>query len=74
LQRIAAEEITVWVGLDWADERPAYALQRTGSSEIETGSVEQKPEELREWINGLREKSGGGWVAVAVEQSRGALL
>ena len=42
--------------------------------EIETGDVKQTPEALQSWINGLRERSGGGWVAIAVEQSRGALL
>ena len=64
----------MWVGLDWADEEPAYALRISGSSEIETGDVKQTPEALQSWINELRQRSGGGWVAIAVEQSRGALL
>lgn len=67
-------KIAVWVGLDWADDEHVYALQMADSKPIETGTVKQKPEDLRAWINELREKSGGGWVAVAVEQSRGALL
>lgn len=74
MKRSEEDQITVWVGLDWADEEHAYALQMAGSERIETGTIEQKPERLREWINGLRQRSGGGWVAVAVEQSRGALL
>lgn len=68
------EKIAVWVGLDWADEEHVYALQEEGSKRIEGGSVKQKPEDLREWINGLRGRGEGGWVVVAVEQSRGALI
>jgi transposase len=74
MKQIDEERIAVWVGLDWADEEHVYALRMAGSERIETGSVKQKPEDLREWINSLRDRSGGGWVAVAVEQSRGALL
>ena len=74
MKSIDEEAIGVWVGLDWADEEPAYALRISGSSEIETGDVKQTPEALQSWINELRQRSGGGWVAIAVEQSRGALL
>ncbi len=42
--------------------------------EGETGDVKQTPEALQSWINELRERSGGGWIAIAVEQSRAALL
>lgn len=74
MKQINDEQIGIWVGLDWADEEHAYALQRSGSSEVETGVVQHKPERVGEWINTLREKSGGKLVAVAIEQSRGALL
>ena len=74
MKPIDEETIGVWVGLDWADQEHAYALRMSGSSEIETGDVKQTPEALQSWINELRERSGGGWVAIAVEQSRGALL
>ncbi len=74
MKPIEEQTIGVWVGLDWADQEHAYALRMSGSSEIETGDVKQTPEALQSWINGLRERSGGGWVAIAVEQSRGALL
>jgi len=74
MKPIDEETIGVWVGLDWADQEHAYALRMSGSSAIETGDVKQTPEALQSWINELRERSGGGWVAIAVEQSRGALL
>ena len=74
MKQIDEERIAVWVGVDWAGGERVYALRMAGSERIETGSVKQKPEDLREWVNSLRDRSGGGWVAVAVEQSRGALL
>lgn len=74
MKPIEEEAIGAWVGLDWADEEHAYALRMSGSSEIETGDVKQTPEALQSWLNELRERSGGGWVAIAVEQSRGALV
>ena len=74
MKPIDEQSIGVWVGLDWADEEHAYALRMSGSSEIETGDVKQTPEALQSWINELRQRSGGGWIAIAVEQSRGALL
>jgi transposase len=74
LQERATDEITAWVGLDWADQQHAYALRMKDSDEIERGTIEQTPEQLQAWVNQLRKRSGGGWVAVAVEQSRGGLL
>ena len=74
MKPIDEETIGVWVGVDWADEEHVYALRMSGSSEIESGDVKQTPEALQSWINELRQRSGGGWVAIAVEQSRGALL
>ena len=67
-------EIAVWVGMDWADEQHVFALRTAESGAGETGAIVQKPEDLDAWVNGLRERAGGGLVAVAVEQSRGALV
>ncbi len=74
MKPIEEEAIGVCVGLDWADQEHAYALRMSGSSEIERGNVKQTPESLQSWLNELRERSGGGWVAIALEQSRGALV
>lgn len=74
MQLIDEKKIGVWTGMDWADEKHTYALKVSGSSQIERGQVEHTPEALREWLLGLRERSPSGWVAIALEQSRGALL
>lgn len=36
--------------------------------------MEQKPEVIGAWVTKLRERFGGRFLAVAVEQSRGALI
>lgn len=66
--------IGLWIGMDWADQKHQFALRESDSSRIEEGEIAQKPEALREWMNRLRERAGGRWVAIAVEQSRGALI
>ena len=45
-----------------------------GQSTKETGTLEQKPEVIGPWVAKLRERFGGRPVAIAVEQSRGALI
>ncbi len=67
-------QYAAFVAIDWADEKHAFSLQVAGQSKKETGTLEQKPEVIGPWINKLRERFGGRQVAVAVEQSRGALI
>ena len=44
-----------------------------GQTKKETGTLEQKPEAIGPWVAKLRERFGGRSVALALEQSRGAL-
>lgn len=67
-------EIAAWVGIDWADPKHVISLQAADSPRVESRVLLQKPEELQDWINGLRKRFGGRPVAVALEQSRGPLL
>lgn len=68
------EEFAAFVAIDWADEKHAFALQAAGHRSKETGALAQKPEAIGAWVAGLRERFGSRPVAVAVEQSRGALV
>ena len=63
-----------FVAVDWADEKHAFTLQAAGQKKKECGLLEQKPELIGAWVAALRERFGGQSVAVAVEQSRGALI
>ena len=67
-------EIVAWVGLDWADQSHEIRLQAVGSEVAESFTVEQKPEVLHAWIAGLRARFPQGRIALALEQSRGAVI
>ncbi len=63
-----------FIGLDWGDQKHALSLCVAGSKVIEQSSLEQTPEALAQWANALRTRFPEGQIAIALEQSRGALL
>ena len=63
-----------FIGLDWGSEKHSVALQAADSKEIEIYTLKQTPEELHAWFLKLRDKFGGRPVAVAIEQTRGAVI
>jgi len=67
-------DYAAFIAIDWADEKHAFSLQVAGHTKKETGTLEQKPEVIGAWMAKLRERFGGRQLAVAVEQSRGALI
>ena len=67
-------EIAAFIGLDWADQQHAMCLQEAGTTRREALKLDQTPEALQAWIQQLRARFGGRPVAIAVEQSRGALI
>src|SRR5216117_1584319 len=67
-------DYAAFIGIDWADQKHAFSLQVAGQNQKETGTLEQKPEVIGRWVAKLRERFGGRLIAVAVEQSRGALI
>src|SRR5437868_3359054 len=68
------EQYAAYLAIDWADQKHAFTLQVAGQSARENGTLEQKPEIIGPWVAKLRERFGGHPIAVAVEQSRGALI
>lgn len=67
-------EFAAYIGLDWADQHHDICLQEAGSRQTETARIEHKPETLVAWVSELRQRFQGRPVAIALEQSRGALL
>lgn len=67
-------DYAAFIAIDWADEKHAFSLQVAGHTKKETGTLAQKPEVIGAWMAKLRERFGGRQLAVAVEQSRGALI
>jgi transposase len=62
------------IGLDWGDERHSIHLQAVGASEVEAMELEQKPDALHAWVAQLRMKFQGQKIAIAIEQSKGAVI
>ena len=68
------KDYAAFIAIDWADQEHAFSLQVAGQTKKETGTLEQKPQVIGPWVAKLRERFGGRPIAVAVEQSRGALI
>jgi transposase len=71
---VSVPEIVAWIGLDWADQRHAIRLAAAGAAGTESFTVEQKPAALHAWVGELRARFRQGKIAVALEQSRGAVI
>ncbi|HEX9797760.1 MAG TPA: IS110 family transposase [Anaerolineales bacterium] len=63
-----------FVGIDWADQQHAVALLDPQSGTVTHENVAQTPEALDDWALQLLQRFGGLPIAVALEQSRGALI
>jgi len=68
------EDLAVFVGIDWADKKHAWAMLKAGSSKRAQGEMEATPEAVEAWVNELRARSPGQRIALALEQKRGALM
>jgi len=68
----AATTGIVWVGIDWADEVHAFALQH--GEKIEHGTIEHSPEAIDLWTQKLRKRFPHSQIAIVLEQSKGGLI
>ena len=67
-------EFAAYIGLDWADRAHVIRLRCAGSQAVEQREVTHTPEALAAWVSELQQRFGGRPVAVALEQSRGAVV
>jgi transposase len=67
-------DYAAYIGLDWGSEKHSIASKVAGSTEIQRDTLKQTPEELHAWLLKLRDKFGGRLVAVAIEQTKGAVI
>jgi transposase len=67
-------EFAAFVGIDWADQKHAWALQIPGHLDVERGDLDHTPEAVELWAAELARRFAGRPIAVALEQSRGSLL
>jgi len=64
----------VFVGIDWADQKHEWCLQTAGTTQRETGELKHTPETVEAWVGQLCQRCGNRPIAVALEQSKGALI
>lgn len=69
----AAPVFEAWIGLDWGDEKHAFALHDR-SGRAEEGLIDHSAENLHQWLKDLEERHGARPVALAIEASRGAVI
>jgi transposase len=67
-------EFAAFLALDWADQKHVWKLYVPESDAFETGELDHRPESIEVWAAGLARRFGGRPIAVALEQSRGALF
>src|SRR6266576_5584815 len=67
-------QFAAFVGIDWADQKHVWSVQGAGSQKQESGELEHAPEAVEVWVAQLSQRFAEGPIAVAVEQSRGALV
>jgi transposase len=68
------EEFAAYIGIDWADQTHFVSLRAADSEEVERYKLEHKPEVIAQWVSNLQQRFPERRVAVALEQSRGALI
>ena len=67
-------DYAAWIGLDWGSSQHALCLKAADSREVEHYILEQKPEALHGWFMNLLTRFAGRKVAIAIEQTRGAVI
>jgi transposase len=67
-------DFAAFVGIDWADQKHCWKLVVADTKTTENGELQQTPEELSRWVAALHHRFGGRPIAVALEQSSGALV
>ena len=67
-------QFAAFLAIDWADQKHVWSLQSADSELREQGEVEQTPEAIAAWVAQMRQRFGHRPIAVAVEQTRGALV
>jgi transposase len=63
-----------FIGIDWADRKHDVCLSVAGSDKRERLVLEHRPAAIREWAEKLRQRFGGGRVAVCLELTQGPIV
>lgn len=67
-------KFAAYIGIDWADKKHDFAIYDVASGKTRRDFVAQTPEAMQSWLGELTQSYGGQFIAVALEQTRGALF
>jgi len=67
-------EFAAFLAIDWADKKHVWCLHAVGAEKRESGELEHSPEAVEAWVGQLCQRFAQRPIAVALEQSRGALV
>jgi len=70
----AEPQFAAFVAIDWADQKHAWSLQAPDSDQRESDEMKHTPEAVGAWVSMLSARFAGQPIAVALEQSHGALV
>src|SRR5437764_13572688 len=73
VDEIEDQQCVAAIGLDWADQRHFWSM-KTADGKITRGQLSNTPEAIDVWAAELAQRFEGQPVAVALEQSRGAVI
>lgn len=73
-QQAPEPQFAAFLAIDWADQKHVWCLQVAGVKRRESGEVEHKVDTLEAWVAQLYQRFGSRPIAVAVEQTKGALV
>ena len=67
-------QFVAFVGIDWADQKHVWCGQAAGAKKRDGGEFAARAGAVETWVAELTQRYGPGPIAVAVEQTRAALL
>ena len=67
-------QFAAFVSIDWADKKQVWCLQAADSEKRESGELVHTPEAVEACVGQLCQRFANRPIAVALEQSRGALV
>lgn len=70
----STKQYAAYIGIDWADQKHDFCLACEEQNRLKFGQIEHRPEKIHAWIAELRSQFKEGQIAIAMEQSRGALI
>ena len=73
-QQAPEPQFAAFLAIDWADQKHVWCLQVADVKQRESGEVEHKVDTLEAWVAQLCQRFGSRPIAVAVEQTKGALV